>query len=166
MQKRYLGNSDLEITLLGLGAWAIGGAWKYGWGSQDDGISVKTIHRALELGINWIDTAPAYGLGHSEEVIARALKECSYEPFVFTKCGIVWNTSGEPSFRIDRPSIEKEIEDSLRRLDMDVIDLYQVHWPSPAKNIEQAWTTLADLKEKQKVRYIGVSNFSVEQILI
>lgn len=164
MEKKKLGKSTMEITRIGLGAWAIGGPWKYGWGQQEDSDSIKTIHRALELGINWIDTAPAYGLGHSEEIICRALKQSRHKPFIFTKCGIVWNTAREPSFRIHRASIEKEIEDSLKRLEVDVIDLYQIHWPNPEKDIEEAWTTLADLKRKGKVRYIGLSNFSVNQI--
>jgi len=152
------------ITTLGLGAWAIGGPWKYGWGNQDDRDSIRTIHRALERGMNWIDTAPAYGLGHSEEIVARALDETSFRPLIFTKCGIVWNSKREPSFRIDRQSIEREVEDSLRRLKVDVIDLYQVHWPMPENDIEEAWSTMARLKEKGNVRYIGVSNFSVEQM--
>ncbi len=164
MQIERLGDSDLEITRLGLGAWAIGGSWEWGWGRQEDDDSIRTIHRALEAGVNWIDTAPVYGLGHSEEVVARALGESSYRPYVFTKCGLAWNDKGHVSHQLKRPAIEKEIDDSLQRLGVDTIDLYQIHWPNPDEDIEEAWTVLAELKEKQKVRYIGVSNFSVEQL--
>ncbi|MCG8607931.1 aldo/keto reductase, partial [bacterium] len=164
MQKQTLGNSDFEITRIGLGTWAIGGPWEWGWGSQDDRESIKTIHEALERGINWIDTAPVYGLGHSEEVVAEALRTTSHKPYVFTKCGLPWDENRKESNVLKRASIEKEVDDSLRRLAVDVIDLYQIHWPVPEEDIEEAWTTLAELKEKGKVRYIGVSNFSVEQM--
>lgn len=164
MQKKLLGNSNLEITQIGLGAWAIGGPWLFGWSDQDDNDSIKTIHKALEMGINWIDTAAIYGLGHSEEVVQKALKGMSNKPLIFTKCGLVWDADNNVSNCLKRESIEKEIEDSLRRLDVDVIDLYQIHWPRPDVDIEEAWETLAELKEQQKVRYIAVSNFSVDQI--
>lgn len=164
MEKRRLGNSDMEITRIGLGAWAIGGSWRWGWGPQDERDSIATIHKALDMGINWIDTAPAYGLGVSEEVIRKALKERSDKPYIFTKCGIIWDEAGNARQYISRTTILKEIDESLRRLKVDVIDLYQIHWPNPDDHIEEAWETLAELKEKGKVRYIGVSNFSVSQM--
>ena len=164
MQKRQLGSSALEITTLGLGAWAIGGRWEWGWGSQEDVDSIRTIHRALERGINWIDTAPVYGLGHSEEVVARALRETSYRPHVFTKCGLVWNDKGHVSHRLKRDSVEQEVDDSRRRLGLDVLDLYQVHWPNPDEDIEEACEALAAAQARGKIRYVGVSNFSVEQL--
>ncbi len=164
MRQRQLADSDLEISRIGLGAWAIGGSWEWGWGRQEDAASVRTIHRALERGINWIDTAPVYGLGHSEEVVATALGQTAYRPYVFTKCGLVWNDRGHASHDLTRASIEGEIDASLRRLRVDVIDLYQVHWPSPDDLIEGALETLEELKSRGKIRYVGVSNFSVEQL--
>jgi aryl-alcohol dehydrogenase-like predicted oxidoreductase len=168
MQTRKLGNSDLYITPVGYGAWAVGGSgWQFAWGSQDDNDSVAAIHRALELGVNWIDTAAVYGLGHSEEVVARALKSWSGpRPYVFTKCGLRWDAQGNVQKVLTSSSIRREIEDSLRRLSVEVIDLYQIHWPpdpdSPA--LEEGWSTLADLKREGKVRWIGVSNFDVQQL--
>ncbi len=164
MQRKPLASSGFEITRIGLGAWAIGGSWQWGWGPQDDAESIRTIHRALEEGINWIDTAPVYGLGHSEEVVARALRETDQRPYVFTKCGLVWDDAGRVDHNLKRASIEKQADDSRRRLGVDVIDLYQIHWPNPDADVEEAWETLAELKEKGKVRHIGVSNFSVEQM--
>lgn len=165
MQTRQLGNTDMHLTPLGLGTWAIGGGdWVGGWGPQDDDESIATIHKALDMGINWIDTAAAYGLGHSEEIVARALKGLSNRPFVFTKCSTVWNEKREVSNTLKADSLRKEVENSLRRLQTDVIDLYQIHWPNPDADIEEGWSTLARLKEEGKVRYIGVSNFSVEQM--
>jgi aryl-alcohol dehydrogenase-like predicted oxidoreductase len=164
MEKRKLGNSSMEITRIGLGAWAIGGAWTYGWGPQDDAESIKTIHEALDRGVNWIDTAAAYGLGHSEEVVARAVGERREKPFVFTKCGIVWDENETISRTIQGDSIRREIESSLKRLDTDVIDLYQIHWPTPDEKVEEGWATLAKLRDEGKVRFIGVSNFSSEQL--
>jgi aryl-alcohol dehydrogenase-like predicted oxidoreductase len=165
MQKRQLGASDLEITPIGVGAWAMGGAgWQFGWGPQDDDESIAAIHEALDQGINWIDTAAIYGLGHSEEVVARALAGRTNKPLVFTKCGIVWDERREPSRTIQPESIRKEVEQSLHRLKLDVIDLYQIHWPEPDNLVEAAWTMMASLKEQGKVRHIGVSNFNVQQM--
>ena len=165
MEKRRLGNSDMDITPLGVGAWAIGGGgWEFGWGPQNDSDSVAAIHEALDRGINWIDTAAVYGLGRSESVVARVLKARSQRPFVFTKCSMVWNEHGEIGHSLKAASIRREVEDSLRRLNIDVIDLYQVHWPNPDGDIEEGWTEMARLKEEGKVRYIGVSNFSVRQM--
>ncbi len=168
MQTRKLGNSDLHITPVGYGAWAIGGSgWQFAWGSQDDNESIAAIHRALELGVNWIDTAAVYGLGHSEEVVARALKSWSGpRPYVFTKCALRWNESGQVRKVLSAGSIRREVEESLRRLALDVIDLYQIHWPPDpdSSELEEGWTTMADLKREGKVRWIGVSNFNVAQL--
>ncbi len=165
MRKRRLGASDLEITPIGVGAWAMGGAgWQFAWGAQDDDESVDAIHAALDQGINWIDTAAIYGLGHSEEVVARALAGRSDKPLVFTKCGIVWNEKRENRRTIEPESIRREVELSLSRLKVDVIDLYQIHWPEPDHLLEAAWTTMAKFQQEGKVRYIGVSNFNVDQM--
>ena len=170
MQTRTLGNSDLNITRVGYGAWAVGGSgWQFGWGSQNDNDSIAAIHRSLELGVNWIDTAAVYGLGHSEEVVARALKSWSGpRPYIFTKCGLRWDDKGKGDVRkvLSRDSIRREIEDSLRRLSIDVIDLYQIHWPPDPDShaLEEGWSTMADLKREGKVRWIGVSNFNVAQL--
>ena len=167
MEKRKLGNSDLEITPIGLGAWAIGGGgWEFGWGPQEDDDSIAAIHEGLDQGINWIDTAAAYGLGHSEEIVARALQGRSSRPYVFTKCSLVWNMSREIGHSLKAASIRRECEQSLRRLKVDTIDLYQIHWPIPDEDIEEAWTELARLREEGKVRYIGVSNFDAQQMRI
>jgi len=163
MQTKQLGNSELHITPIGFGAWAIGGGdWAFAWGSQDDNESISAIQKALDLGMNWIDTAAVYGLGHSEEIVARALKGRSQRPYVFTKCALVWNDQREVSTVLKADSIRKELEASLRRLQVETIDLYQIHWPNP--DIEEAWTTLAELQKAGKIRYIGVSNFNVEQM--
>jgi aryl-alcohol dehydrogenase-like predicted oxidoreductase len=160
-----LGNSDLHITPIGYGAWAIGGGnWEFAWGAQDDDVSVKTIERALDLGINWIDTAAIYGLGHSEEIVAKALKNSGKHPYVFTKCSMRWFPDRKIYRSLKAGSIQEEIEDSLRRLRVETIDLYQIHWPNPEDEIEEGWEMLAKLKEQGKVRYIGVSNFNVEQL--
>jgi aryl-alcohol dehydrogenase-like predicted oxidoreductase len=166
MRTRKLGNSDLHLTTVGLGAWAMGGGgWDWGWGSQDDADSIATIHRALDLGVNWIDTAPVYGFGHSEEVVGKALAGLRHEVFVATKCGLVWDERKNASYSdLRSESIRREVEASLRRLNTDYIDLYQIHWPNPDEQIEEAWATIADLIQEGKVRYGGVSNFSVEQI--
>jgi aryl-alcohol dehydrogenase-like predicted oxidoreductase len=161
-----LGNSDLAITPIGLGAWAIGGDWKFGWGNQDDADSIAAIHRALELGINWIDTAAIYGLGHSEEVVARALAEWQgARPYVFTKCGMIWDEQRNIGYSLRADSVRRECEASLRRLQTEVIDLYQIHWTAedPNETLE-GWRTLVELKEEGKVRWIGVSNSSVEEL--
>jgi aryl-alcohol dehydrogenase-like predicted oxidoreductase len=165
MQKRKLGSSDLEITPIGVGAWAMGGGgWQFAWGAQDDDESVDAIHAALDHGINWIDTAAVYGLGHSEEVVGRALAGRSKKPLVFTKCGIVWDERRETRRSLEPESIRKEVEQSLSRLKMDVIDLYQIHWPDPDSLVEAAWKMMAKLQQAGKVRYIGVSNFNVDQM--
>ena len=165
MLKRKLGASDLEITPIGVGAWAMGGGgWQFAWGAQDDNQSVEAIHAALDKGINWIDTAAIYGLGHSEEVVGRALAGRSNKPLVFTKCGIVWNEKRENRRTIEPESIRREVEQSLSRLKMDVIDLYQIHWPEPDQQVEAAWTMMAKLQQEGKVRHIGVSNFNVDQM--
>jgi aryl-alcohol dehydrogenase-like predicted oxidoreductase len=165
MQTRRLGNSDLLITPIGFGAWAIGGGgWAFAWGAQDDAESIATIREGLDLGINWIDTAAVYGLGHSEEVVARALEGMKNRPYVFTKCGRVWDETGQIGKRLKADSIRAECEASLRRLKVDVIDLYQVHWPEPDEDIEEGWQTVMNLKEEGKIRWAGVSNFSAEQM--
>ncbi|HZQ25314.1 MAG TPA: aldo/keto reductase [Terriglobales bacterium] len=165
METKQLGNSDLQITPIGVGAWAMGGSgWAFSWGPQDDDKSIAAIHKVLEYGINWIDTAGVYGLGHSEEVVARALQARSQRPYVFTKCERVWNEKGEVGGSLKAESIRRECENSLRRLNSDVIDLYQIHWPDPDADIEEGWTEMARLKEAGKVRWIGVSNFSVQQM--
>jgi aryl-alcohol dehydrogenase-like predicted oxidoreductase len=160
-----LGNSDLHLTPIGIGAWAIGGGgWAFGWGPQDDNESIEAIQAALDAGVNWIDTAAVYGLGHSEEVVARALDGRPNRPYVFTKCERVWDENGKISGVLKAASVRRECEGSLRRLKVDVIDLYQIHWPQPDEDIEEAWVTLAKLKEEGKVRWIGVSNFNVPQL--
>lgn len=165
MDTRRLGDSDLYITPVGFGAWAIGGGgWEFGWGSQDDQESISAIREALDAGINWIDTAAVYGLGHSEETVARALEGVRERPYVFTKCSMVWNERGEISHSLRADSIRRECEASLRRLKVDAIDLYQIHWPDPYADIEEGWMAMASLKKEGKVRNIGVSNFSVSQM--
>jgi len=165
MQKKRLGNSDLELTPIGVGAWAIGGGgWAFAWGPQDDNESIEAIQAALDGGVNWIDTAAVYGLGHSEEVVARALAGRSERPYVFTKCERTWNEKGEISGVLKADSIRKECEASLRRLKVDAIDLYQIHWPQPDEDVEEGWGALAKLKEEGKVRWIGVSNFNPQQM--
>jgi aryl-alcohol dehydrogenase-like predicted oxidoreductase len=165
MQKRRLGNSDLEITAIGIGAWAMGGGgWAFAWGPQDDRASVEAIHAALDRGVNWIDTAAVYGLGHSEEVVAEALKGRSNRPYVFTKCERIWGADRQIRKSLKADSIRRECEASLRRLQADVIDLYQIHWPEPDEDIEEGWSELAKLQREGKVRWIGVSNFNVAQM--
>jgi len=164
MQTRRLGNSDLEFTTVGLGTWAMGGPWQYGWGPQDDDEAIGAILAALETGINWIDTAPAYGLGHSEELIKQALKQVKERPLIATKCGILWNDKKEKVTCLKRQSIRDECHASLERLGIDVIDLYHMHWPDPDQDVEEAWEEMARLLDEGKVRYLGVSNFTVEQI--
>ena len=164
MQKRRLGNTDLELTTVGLGTWAMGGPWQYGWGPQDDDEAIGAILAALETGINWIDTAPAYGLGHSEELIGQALKQVSERPLIATKCGILWNEKKEKVTCLKRQSIRDECHASMERLGINVIDLYQMHWPDPDEDVEEAWEEMAGLIDEGKVRHLGVSNFTVEQI--
>jgi aryl-alcohol dehydrogenase-like predicted oxidoreductase len=165
MQTRRLGTTELSITPLGFGSWAVGGGgWQFGWGSQDDGESIAAINRALDLGVNWIDTAAVYGLGHSEEIVAKALKGRTERPYIFTKCSMIWDAQGSICHSLKRESIRREVEESLRRLQVEVIDLYQIHWPNPNSDIEEGWSTLSDLKREGKVRYIGASNFGVEQL--
>lgn len=164
MKTKQLGSSDLAISAIGFGAWAIGGSgWEFGWGDQDDRESIAAIHRALELGVNWIDTAAVYGMGHSEEVVAAALKTWTGpRPYVFTKCGLRWDDQGYVHRDLSATSIRRECEDSLRRLSVDAIDLYQVHWPTD--DLEEGWSAMAQLQKDGKVRWIGVSNFNVDEI--
>ncbi len=168
LETRRLGASDLTITPVGFGAWAIGGAdWKFGWGDQDDAKSIAAIKRAIDLGVNWVDTAAAYGIGHSEEVVARALADVapSERPYVFTKCALVADGKGGMTESLDPASLRSECEASLRRLRVETIDLYQVHWPTDdAADLDAGWATLADLQREGKVRWIGASNFSVEEL--
>jgi aryl-alcohol dehydrogenase-like predicted oxidoreductase len=163
MKISQLGTSDMWLTPIGFGAWAVGGGnWAMSWGPQDDNASIAAIHKAIDLGVNWIDTAAIYGLGHSEEVVGKAVKGSHVKPFIFTKSGMVWNEKRE----IKRTLLEirHEVEDSLRRLQVERIDLYQIHWPVEDKDIEEGWSTMAALKREGKVRHIGVSNFSVAQM--
>ncbi len=168
VERRKLGNSDLNITPIGFGAWAIGGGdWRFGWGAQDDAESIAAIHRAVELGINWIDTAAVYGFGHSEEIVRKALDGMSERPYVFTKCGLVPSADDAktPVENISAASIKRECEASLRRLNVETIDLYQIHWPTDdIADIEEAWTAMTDLQRAGHVRYIGVSNFDVAEL--
>jgi aryl-alcohol dehydrogenase-like predicted oxidoreductase len=164
---RQLGNSDLQLTAIGFGAWAIGGGdWQFAWGPQDDKDSVKAIHRSLDAGVNWIDTAAVYGLGHSEEIVGKALRSTSAHPYVFTKCGMIWGLEGEKDRKIVQSlkKIRDEVEQSLRRLQVEVIDLYQIHWPVPDSEVEEGWTAMAELQREGKVRWIGASNFNVNQM--
>ena len=155
----------MELTPIGVGAWAMGGGgWAFGWGPQDDAQSIAAIQAALDHGINWIDTAAIYGLGHSEEVVARALAGRSSRPYVFTKCSLVWNDKREIGRSLKADSIRRECESSLKRLRLDTIDLYQVHWPEPDAELEEGWKALADLQKEGKVRWIAVSNFNAAQL--
>jgi aryl-alcohol dehydrogenase-like predicted oxidoreductase len=165
VQTKPLGKSDIQITPLGIGTWAIGGpGYAFAWGSQDDDDSVASIRKAIDAGLNWIDTAAVYGLGHSEEIVARALAGVTNRPYVFTKCERAWNERGEIHPSLKAESIRRECEASLRRLKVDAIDLYQVHWPEPEPDIEEGWTEMARLKQEGKVRNIGVSNFNADQL--
>jgi aryl-alcohol dehydrogenase-like predicted oxidoreductase len=165
LRATQLGTTGLEITRVGLGAWAIGGGgYDRGWGPQDDDQSIATIHHALELGVNWIDTAAAYGFGHSEAIVGRAIEGVGERPYVFTKCSQLEGPGRRILHSLKRDSILREAEASLQRLGIDAIDLYQIHWPIPDQNIEEGWAALADLKDQGLVRHIGVSNFDVEQL--
>lgn len=165
MQFRKLGSTDMNFSAIGFGAWALGGGgWAFGWGPQDDEESIRAIHKAIDLGINWIDTAAVYGLGHSEEVVGRAIKGKRDDLYIATKCGLTWNAKGKIKGFVSKESVRKEVEDSLRRLDIDVIDLYQIHWPTKPKNDLEAWETMSDLVKEGKIRYAAVSNFNVKQL--
>lgn len=165
MKTRKLGWTDLNLTTIGLGTWAIGGGdWTWGWGPQDDEESVAAIILASEKGINWIDTAPAYGLGHSEEIVGKALKKLPRRPIVATKCGIEWDNNRKSTHELKGESIRREVEASLKRLGVDVIDLYQIHWPEPDSELEPAWQQIANMVKDGKVRYAGVCNCSIEQL--
>jgi aryl-alcohol dehydrogenase-like predicted oxidoreductase len=165
VKTRKLGYTELELTEIGLGTWAQGGGgWKFAWGEQDDTDSIRTIHKALDLGINWIDTAAIYGLGHAEEVLGKALKGMKDKPVVATKCSRRWDSDGNIIKIQTRDSVRKEVEDSLKRLQLDIIDLYQVHWPEPEEQIEEGWEAMTGLLTEGKVRCIGVSNFNMAQL--
>ena len=165
MQTRKLGWTDLELRTTGYGSWALGaGEWLWSWGPQDDQASVATILRAMELGVNWIDTAAVYGLGHSEEVVGMALKKLPHRLILATKCSLVWDSAKKVTAALKKKSVRAELDASLCRLGVNEIDLYQIHWPNPDEDIEEGWSTMADLVKEGKVRYIGVSNFSVEQL--
>jgi aryl-alcohol dehydrogenase-like predicted oxidoreductase len=167
VQTNQLGNSDMQITRLGIGTWAMGGiGYQYSWGPQDDRDSIDAIHRALDLGSNWIDTAPGYGRGHSEEIVAQAVKGWSgAKPYIFTKCGLPWDEQGNISKNLSAQSIQQECEDSLRRLQVEAIDLMQIHWPTGDKaDLDEAWGTLARLQGEGKIRWLGVSNFTIQEI--
>jgi aryl-alcohol dehydrogenase-like predicted oxidoreductase len=169
MQTRKLGNSDMDITPIGFGSWAVGGpGYLFGWGEQDDRESIEAIHKSLDMGVNWIDTAAVYGLGHSEEVVARALEGWSgSRPYVFTKCGLVWDENRDVVKTLRADSVRRECEASLRRLRTDAIDLYQIHWPADSNDLEEdaeGWRTLADLQREGKVRWIGLSNWDVPRL--
>ena len=160
-----LGTTGLEITRVGFGAWAIGGGgWEFGWGPQEDEDSIEAIHHALDLGVNWIDTAAAYGFGRSEQVVGRALEALDERPYVFTKASLLEGPDRRVVHSLKRDSIMREAHASLDRLDIDAIDLYQIHWPIPEEDIEEGWSAFAELKEQGLVRHIGVSNFDVEQL--
>ncbi len=162
MQKRKLGSAGPDLTEIGLGAWAIGGPWAWGWGQSDDEESVRTIHKAIDLGINWIDTAAAYGLGHSEEIVGQAIKGIRDKVFVATKCGLAWNSKKQFRNDLSVQNIRNEVEASLKRLQVETIDLYQFHWPDPKVLVEKSWEVMVKLKKEGKIRWLGVSNFTVE----
>jgi aryl-alcohol dehydrogenase-like predicted oxidoreductase len=160
-----LGRTGMRVTRVGMGAWAIGGTgWWHAWGAQDDEESIATIRRGFELGINWVDTAPIYGLGHSEEVVGRALEGLAERPYVFTKASLLDGGDNSVRHNLGRDSLLREVEASLTRLRVDVIDVYQVHWPDPDEDVEEGWATFAEIKEQGLVRHIGVSNFDVAQL--
>jgi aryl-alcohol dehydrogenase-like predicted oxidoreductase len=165
LKRTELGRTGLEITRVGFGAWAIGGGdWQFGWGAQDDDESIASIHRALERGVNWIDTAAAYGFGRSERIVGRALEGLNERPYVFTKCSLLEGPGRTVQHSLKRDSILREAHSSLERLGVDAIDLYQIHWPNPDADLEEGWAALAELKDQGLVRHIGVSNFNVDQL--
>jgi aryl-alcohol dehydrogenase-like predicted oxidoreductase len=165
VRTRRLGSTDLYFSTVGMGTWPMGSVFGgMSWGPQDDEESVNTILRALDRGINWLDTAPTYGRGHSEEVVGMALKQAPRRPLVVTKCGSTWTEDLKSTFRLDRDSVRAQCESSLKRMGIDVIDLYLVHWPNPIEYMEEGWRTCSDLVREGKIRYIGVSNFTIEQM--
>lgn len=160
-----LGNSDLQLTPIGFGAWAIGGGnWDFGWGAQDDAASIEAIHAALDAGINWIDTAAVYGLGHSEEIVGKAVKGLAEKPLIFTKCSMRWDAERKIYRSLKAASVAEELDSSLRRLGVETIDLYQIHWPNPEEELEEGWAEMARQQQAGKIRWIGVSNFNVGQM--
>src|SRR3954447_12915498 len=164
MEHRDFGKTGMRISPIGFGTWAVGGgAWAGGWGPQDDDASIRSIHRALEHGVNWIATPPAYGLGRAETVVGTAIHGMAEQPYIFTKCAIRWRDDRTIYNSLTGASVHEEVENSLRRLQVDVIDLLQVHWPDPEEEIEEGWAALAELKQRGLIRHIGVSNFSVAQ---
>ncbi len=165
MRTRKLGWTDLELTTIGLGTWAMGGSgWEFGWGPQDDDDSLRTIRHALDVGINWIDTAAVYGLGHAEEIVGRAIKGLTVKPFIATKCSLVWDDKKVITNSLKRGSVRTECEASLKRLGIETIDLYQIHWPVPDEDIEEGWAAMSDLVKEGKIRYVGISNFDATQL--
>lgn len=164
MKTKRLGDTALDLTTIGIGTWPMGGPGVTGWGPQDDNDSINSIRRGLELGINWIDTAPSYGRGHSEEIVGKAIKGISVKPIISTKCGTMYKQDGKPMARLDRERVRIQCEESLKRLDIEIIDMYMIHWPRPMEYVEEAWETFTDLIKEGKIRYVGVSNFSVEQM--
>lgn len=166
MKTRKLGYSDLHLTPIGLGTWAMGGGdWKFGWGDQDDAASIASVHQALDAGVNWIDTAAIYGHGHAERVVGKAIQDRRDDVLIATKCGRVWEgESREIGKSLRRESVHREVDVSLQRLGIDCIDLYQIHWPEPDEEIEEGWGAVAELVEAGKIRYAGVSNFNMEQL--
>jgi aryl-alcohol dehydrogenase-like predicted oxidoreductase len=164
MRTRRLGNTDLELTVVGLGTWAMGGPWQYGWGPQDENEAIAAILKAIDLGINWVDTAAIYGCGHSEELLGIALKKTKIRPIIATKCSLLWNEKKEKIGCLKAESIRKECEDSLKRLGIEIIDLYQMHWPDPEIDLEEGWGEMAGLQRQGKVRYIGVCNYNTAQL--
>jgi aryl-alcohol dehydrogenase-like predicted oxidoreductase len=164
MKTRKLGATNLNLTTVGIGTWPMSGAGRTGWGPQDDNESIAAIHRGLELGINWIDTAPNYGLGHAEEVVGKALKGLSKKPLISTKCLFMWKPDGKVYMRLDRERVRIQCENSMKRMGIDFIDMFMIHWPNPIEYVEEGWETLAELQKEGKVGVIGVSNFTVEQM--
>lgn len=164
MRTRRLGNTDMELTVVGLGTWAIGGSWQFGWGPQDDSEATAAILKALDSGINWIDTAAIYGCGHSEELVGGALKQTRAKPIIATKCSLLWNDKREKIGCLKAESVRKGCEESLKRLGVEVIDLYQMHWPDPEIDLEEGWGEMVRLQKQGKVRHIGVCNFNTAQL--
>jgi aryl-alcohol dehydrogenase-like predicted oxidoreductase len=164
MGTRKLGNTDLKLTAVGLGTWAIGGPWQFGWGPQDDTEAIAAILKAIDLGVNWIDTAAIYGCGHSEQLVGKALKQTTAKPIIATKCGLLWNEKREKINSLKKETLRKECDDSLKRLGIETIDLYQMHWPDPESDIEYGWEEMARLQKQGKVRYIGVCNYNTAQL--